>query len=194
MERGLVSAEATFQRLSRRPQERRARWQRRGAEGGRPAELLTPGAVARFSFEPPRALGPSLPWYSSLEESPGSSEAERCDRLRGRSDQPAWDLAYPPKKGGVKQFPCCISGHSTLRPLQLQSAEIRVSHAYATGRRPVRFHSLLVRPHPRGGEIDDHPVPLAEVWIARFADHRAHRRPPPLLHRLSRSGGLRGAG
>jgi hypothetical protein len=105
MERGLVSAEATFQRLSRRPQERRARWQRRGAEGGRPAELLTPGAVARFSFEPPRALGPSLPWYSSLEESPGSSEAERCDRLRGRSDQPASDLAYPPKRGGASNFP-----------------------------------------------------------------------------------------
>jgi len=41
--------------------------------------------------------------------------------------------------------------------------------------------SRLVRPHPRGRQIDGHRLPVAEVRIASFVDHRAHRRPPPLL-------------
>ena len=70
----------------------------------RPAEKVTPGAVARFSFEPSRSLGPYPPWCSSLEESPGSSRAERCDQLCGRSDQPAWGLAYAPQMRGSSGF------------------------------------------------------------------------------------------
>jgi hypothetical protein len=45
--------------------------------------------------------------------------------------------------------------------------------------------SRLVRPHPRGREIDGHRLPVAEVRIASFADHRAHRRPPTYLHPAS---------
>ena len=66
----------------------------------RPARKLTPGAAALFFFEPPRALGPCNPWFSSLEEPPGSSKAERFNRLRGRSDLPALSRAYPLIEGG----------------------------------------------------------------------------------------------
>ena len=76
-----------------------------------------------------------------------------------------------------------MEGHSALRPLQLQRPKIMTSCTHATGRRPVRLHSLLPRPHPRSGEIDDHRVPVVEARIASFADHRAHRRPPSLLRR-----------
>ena len=63
--------------------------ERRGSDARRPTQESTPGAVALFSFEPSRALWPSLPWRSCLKESPGPGEAERFDQLRGRSDQPA---------------------------------------------------------------------------------------------------------
>jgi hypothetical protein len=62
---------------------------------------------------------------------------------------------------------CCTSGHSALRPLQLQHPRITISRTDATGRHPVHLHSLLARPYPRGGEIDDHRVPIAAVHIVR---------------------------
>ena len=60
-----------------------------------------------------------------------------------------------------------MEGHSALRPLQLQRPKIMTSYTHATGRHPVRLHSLLAGPHPRGGEIDDHRVPVTEVHLVR---------------------------
>ena len=63
--------------------------------------------------------------------------------------------------------PCCISGHSALRPLQLRRPKIMTSYTDATGRHPVRLHSLLAGPHPRSGKIDDHRISVAEVHLVR---------------------------
>jgi hypothetical protein len=38
-----------------------------------------------------------------LKESPSPSKAEFFEQLRGRSDQPAMKLVYPPQMKGVKQ-------------------------------------------------------------------------------------------
>jgi len=59
----------------------------------------------------------------------------------------------------IEYLHSCVSGHSALRPLQLQRPEIMTSYTDATGRHPVRLHSLLAGPHPSGGKIDDHRVP-----------------------------------
>jgi hypothetical protein len=80
---------------------------RGGADVRRPAETLTPGAVARFSFEPPRALGPYLLWSRMLEASPGPSKAERFDRLRGRSDQARVGTRLRPSNGGSQAISAC---------------------------------------------------------------------------------------
>jgi hypothetical protein len=69
-------------------------------------------------------------------------------------------MATTPVCEGYGLLRCCISGHSALRPLQLQRTEITASRANATRRPPVRLHPLLARPHPRGGEIDAHRAPL----------------------------------
>jgi hypothetical protein len=92
---------------------------RRGAEGGRPAELVPPGAVARFSFEPSRALG-ACPACYPVGRSALAAVAEFCVRLRGRSDQPAHESGYTHWFRKVKRFRRGPSrGLASLEPLSL---------------------------------------------------------------------------
>jgi hypothetical protein len=108
-----VSAESAFQPLSGCPQDQHLRWQRRGPNVRRAAEVPSPRALAVFSdFEPPRGL-------ETRGGAPASGKAGLRDRPYRRSDLPAWDSAYAPQMGGVKQVPRAQGQRRHLAPTGL---------------------------------------------------------------------------
>ena len=76
-----------------------------GRKGGRPVEKITPGAVARFFFEPPRTLG-ACPWCSPIGLPALAAVAEFYARLGERSD----GLAYTRWFRQVKRFRRALGG------------------------------------------------------------------------------------